>query len=59
MNDPLIARIIAAVLLVAGAVIVATSGDSVSVRFLTALVTADVSVRLLTHSGLGAARRTP
>ena len=41
--DPKLATLLAVVLLVAGAVIVITSGDSVSVRFLTALVTLDVA----------------
>jgi drug/metabolite transporter (DMT)-like permease len=44
------ARILAAIIAVAGVIIVATSGDSVSVRFLTLIVTVDIAVRLYAHS---------
>ena len=43
-------RVLAAIIAVAGVVIVATSGDSLSVRFLTLIVTGDISVRLLRHA---------
>jgi hypothetical protein len=50
--DPKLATVLAVILVVAGAVIVITSGDSVSVRFLTALVTLDVAARLYSrHTG--------
>ena len=41
--DPKLATVLAVALIIVGGVIVATSGDSISVRFLTALVTVDVA----------------
>ena len=48
--DPKLALVLAVVLVLAGAVIVITSGESVAVRFLTALVTLDVALRLYSHA---------
>ncbi len=56
--DPKLATVLAVVLLIVGGVIVATSGDSISVRFLTALVTVDVAVRLYSRN-LAPSRRQP
>ena len=55
--DPRLATILAVLILIAGVVIVATSGDSVSVRFLTALVTFDVAVRLYARNSVGSHSR--
>ena len=38
------------ILIVAGAVIVITSGESVAVRFLTSIVTLDIAIRLYTRA---------
>ena len=40
------ARALAAVIVVAAIVVIATSGESVAVRFLTGIVSADIAVRL-------------
>jgi hypothetical protein len=48
--DPRIATVLAVILIIVGGVIVATSGDSISVRFLTALVTLDVAIRLYSRN---------
>ena len=48
--DPRLAIVLSVALLIVGGVIVATSGDSVSVRFLTALVTLDVAIRLYSRN---------
>ena len=44
--DPRLATVLAVILIVAGAVIVITSGESVAVRFLTSIVTLDIAIRL-------------
>jgi hypothetical protein len=48
--DPRLATVLAVILVVAGAVIVITSGESVAVRFLTAIVTLDIAIRLYSHA---------
>ena len=48
--DPRLATVLAVILIVAGAVIVITSGESVAVRFLTAIVTLDIAIRLYTRA---------
>jgi hypothetical protein len=48
--DPRLAIVLSVALIIVGGVIVATSGDSVSVRFLTALVTLDVAIRLYSRN---------
>jgi hypothetical protein len=48
--DPRLATVLAVILIVAGAVIVITSGESVAVRFLTAIVTLDIAIRLYSHA---------
>jgi hypothetical protein len=48
--DPKIATVLAALQIIGGGVIVATSGDSISGRFLTALVTLDVAIRLYSRN---------
>jgi hypothetical protein len=48
--DSTLATVLAAVLIVAGAVIVITSGESVAVRFLTSIVTLDIALRLYTRA---------
>jgi hypothetical protein len=44
--DARLAAVLAVILIVAGAVIVITSGESVAVRFLTSIVTLDIAIRL-------------
>jgi hypothetical protein len=48
--DPRLAAVLAVILIVAGAVIVITSGESVAVRFLTAIVTLDIAIRLYSRA---------
>jgi TRAP-type C4-dicarboxylate transport system permease small subunit len=48
--DPRLATVLAVILIVVGAVIVITSGESVAVRFLTAIVTLDIAIRLYSHA---------
>ena len=48
--DPRLATVLAVILIIAGAVIVITSGESVAVRFLTAIVTLDIAIRLYSHA---------
>ena len=48
--DPRLATVLALILIVAGAVIVITSGESVAVRFLTSIVTLDIAIRLYTRA---------
>ena len=48
--DPRLATVLAVILIVAGAVIVITSGESVAVRFLTAIVTLDIAIRLYSRA---------
>ncbi len=48
--DPKLGMLLAAVLVVAGAAIVITSGESIAVRFLTAIVTLDIALRLYTRT---------
>src|SRR5262245_2125777 len=43
--DPRLATVLALILVVAGAIIVITSGESVAVRVLTAIVTLDIAAR--------------
>ncbi|MGH9278597.1 MAG: hypothetical protein ACRD12_10905 [Acidimicrobiales bacterium] len=50
-NLPTVARVATAVIIVSAVVIIATSGESIAVRYLTGLVAADVSVRLIMHAG--------
>jgi hypothetical protein len=52
--DPRLATALALILVVAGAIIVITSGESVAVRFLTAIVTLDIAVRLYSHGSVHA-----
>jgi len=47
--DPILATVMAVLIAVAGAIIVISSGESVAVRFLTAIVTVDVASRLHAH----------
>ncbi len=56
--DPKLATVLAVALIIVGGVIVATSGDSISVRFLTALVTLDVALRLYSRNS-APSRRGP
>jgi len=48
--DPRLAAVLAVILIVAGAVIVITSGESVAVRFLTSIVTLDIAIRLYSRA---------
>jgi hypothetical protein len=48
-NMSLVTRVLAAIVVVSAAVIIATSGESVAVRYLTGLVAADIAVRLVVH----------
>ena len=48
--DPRLATVLAVILIVAGAVIVITSGESVAVRFLTSIVTLDIAIRLYSRA---------
>ena len=48
--DRNVAIAIAVILVVAAAVIIITSGESVAVRFLTAIVSIDIAVRLVAHA---------
>lgn len=48
--DPRLATVLAVILVIAGAVIVITSGESVAVRFLTAIVTLDIAIRLYSRA---------
>jgi hypothetical protein len=45
--------ILAAIVIAAGLAIVATSGESIAVRFLTTIVSIDIAARLYTHSSRG------
>jgi hypothetical protein len=49
-NLQLIARALAAVIVVSAAIVIITSGESVAVRYLTGLVAADIAVRLVSHA---------
>ena len=48
--EPRLAAVLAVILIVAGGVIVITSGESVAVRFLTAIVTLDIAIRLYSRA---------
>jgi len=48
--DPRLATVLAVILVIAGAVIVITSGESVAVRFLTSIVTLDIAIRLYSRA---------
>ena len=48
--DLRLATVLAVILIVAGAVIVITSGESVAVRFLTSIVTLDIAIRLYSRA---------
>ena len=48
--DPRLATVLAVILVIAGGVIVITSGESVAVRFLTAIVTLDIAIRLYSRA---------
>jgi hypothetical protein len=48
--DPKLGMVLAAILVVAGAAIVITSGESIAVRFLTAIVTLDIALRLYSRT---------
>jgi len=48
--DTRLATVLAVILIIAGAVIVITSGESVAVRFLTSIVTLDIAIRLYSRA---------
>jgi hypothetical protein len=55
-RDPRLLWALAAIIVVAAAVIVITSGESIAVRFLTVLVSLDVGTRLVLRGRDRAAR---